>query len=103
MPMLESLYKEFEGKGLKLVAISTDAPGTEYAIRDFVTRYGLTFDVLHDSEGGIMRDYMTTGLPETFLIAKDGVIRFKQIGPVDEIDAKQIRALLDQLLAEPAG
>src|SRR5262249_21120158 len=35
-----------------------------------------------DSDGRVGIDYGVYGVPETYLIDKDGVIRFKQIGPV---------------------
>ncbi|HYV98745.1 MAG TPA: TlpA disulfide reductase family protein [Gemmatimonadaceae bacterium] len=103
MPMLEQLYKDYAAKGLKLVAVSMDAPGMEGPIRDFIKRYGLTFDVLYDADGKIRTDYMTTGAPESFVIGKDGVIRYKQIAAINDRDAAQIRALLDSILAERAN
>ena len=35
-----------------------------------------------DADGRVGIDYGVYGVPETFLIDKEGVIRFKQIGPV---------------------
>lgn len=100
MPMLEKLYEEFGPKGLRLVAISADAPGMEDPIRDFIKQYKLTFDVLYDSPGGIKRDYMALGFPETFIVGKDGVIRFKQIAAISDAKAVEIRGVLTNLLAE---
>ena len=103
MPMLQRLYSEYKAKGLRIAAVSIDLPGMEAEIRRFTARYELGFDVLYDSDGKIKLGYMTTGVPESFLIGKDGVIRFKQISAINERDAAQIRALLDGLLAEPGG
>lgn len=100
MPLLQRLYSEYQQKGLRLAAVSVDIPGMEPEIRRFVQRYGLTFDVLHDPESRIKRDYMTTGYPESFIVGKDGVIRFKQVSAFLERDVPQIRLLLDRLLAE---
>ena len=41
---------------------------------------GLTFPILHDPSGDIGRIYQTTGVPETFLIGKDGIIYKKVTG-----------------------
>ena len=100
MPMLQSIHEQYRAKGLRLVAVSTDAPGMENAIRSFVKKYGLTFDVLYDPEARIMQDYMTPAQPESFIIGRDGVIRYKQVAAITDRDAVQIRALLEQLLAE---
>ena len=37
----------------------------------------------HDLDGRVGLDYGVYGVPETFLIDKQGVIRYKHIGPVD--------------------
>jgi peroxiredoxin len=103
MPMLQRLYEEYHSKGLALAAVSMDTPGMEDAIRDFITRYSLTFDVLYDSKGDITRDYMTTGAPVTFVIGKNGVIRYIHLAAITDSDAMEIRALLDRLLVEPTS
>jgi len=37
-----------------------------------------------DTYGRLSIDYGVYGAPETFLIDRDGVIRYKQIGPITE-------------------
>jgi cytochrome c biogenesis protein CcmG/thiol:disulfide interchange protein DsbE len=101
MPSIQRLYDEYKDRGLQVVAVSVDAPGMEAAIRQFSTEYELSFDILYDPPGAIQRNYMTVGVPETFLIGKDGIIRYKEIGG-REWDADTIRALVEQLLSEPS-
>jgi thiol-disulfide isomerase/thioredoxin len=104
MPAIESLQQEYAPKGLKIIAVSVDDPGTDPAIRNFVKQYGLTFEVLHDpggQEGKISRDYQTTGYPETVIIGRDGIIRKKLLGAHDWNSAEN-RGLIDRLLAEKA-
>jgi len=56
--------------------------------------------MLHDPAGTIQGIYRTTGVPETFVIGRDGVIRKKWIGAEDwNSDGNQ--RLLSSLLAEP--
>lgn len=99
MPAIEKLHQALGPQGLKVVAISMDDPGFEQKIRDFVREYGLTFQILYDPTGKVVNDYQTTGVPETFVIARDGVIRKKVIGASDWNSAGN-RALIAQLLAE---
>ena len=101
MPSIEQLHKSYAQKGLEVVAVSVDDPGTSEQIRDFVEQYGLTFDVLHDPEGRIREQYQTTGYPETVVIGRDGVIRRKLIGASDW-NSPATRALIERLLGEPA-
>jgi cytochrome c biogenesis protein CcmG, thiol:disulfide interchange protein DsbE len=100
MPAIEKLHQALGAQGLKVVAISMDEPGFEQQIRDFAKQYSLTFQILYDPSGKIVNDYQTTGVPETFVIARDGVIRKKVIGASDWNSATN-RALIAQLLAEP--
>jgi peroxiredoxin len=100
MPSMESLFKELGPKGLKMVAVSVDNAGEEQKIRDFVKEYGLSFEILHDAAGAIQGIYRTTGVPETFVLDRDGVIRKKWIG-ADDWASEGNKRLLEQLLAQP--
>lgn len=100
MPSLETLQQGFAPGGLHILAVSVDSTGTDSTIRAFVHQYGLTFEILHDPSGRIQDVYQTTGVPETFVIARDGVIRKKVIG-ADDWASEGNRSLITQLLKEP--
>ena len=106
MPALQRLHEQLGDRGLSIVAVSVDAapgmlgpfgqPGGDVA--EFVSRFGLTFPVLHDASGRIQDRYQVNGLPTTFLIDREGRIRRKVIGAAawDEPPmADQIRQLLE--------
>jgi len=99
MPSIEQLHKAYGPKGLKIVAVSIDDPGTDAGIRAFAKQYGLTFEILHDPTGKIVDEYDITGYPETFIIGKDGVIRKKLMSATDW-NSPEARALVDRLLTE---
>lgn len=101
MPSMELLHRALGPQGLKVVAVSVDDPGQERKITDFAKEYGLTFALLHDPAGAIQRTYQTTGVPETFVIGRDGIIRKKEIGAANWNSASR-RAVIASLLAEPA-
>jgi len=57
--------------------------------------YSLT---VYDDNGRVSIDYGVYGAPESFLIDKNGVIRFKQIGPItEEVWRKKIVPMAKQL------
>jgi cytochrome c biogenesis protein CcmG/thiol:disulfide interchange protein DsbE len=104
MPSIEQLYRALAPKGLKVVAVSVDEPGTDKEIRDFVKQYGLTFDILHDpqgQDGEVSRLYQATGYPETVIIGRDGIIRKTLIG-MSDWNSPQNRGLIERLLADKA-
>ena len=100
MPSIQALQQSLGTKGLKIVAVSVDDPGSEEAIRDFAKEYGLTFEILHDPTGKIQKAYQTTGVPETFVIGRDGVIRRKVIA-ADNWNSLDNRRQLAQMLGVP--
>lgn len=83
MPSIQRLHERFVGSGLRVVAISVDAPGATAAIRSFREELGLTFDIVHDATNTVQKAYQSTGVPETFLIDPQGTIRKKVIGDTD--------------------
>jgi peroxiredoxin len=102
MPSIEILHQRFGRDGLHVLAVSIDSVGSDSTIRAFVAKYGLTFEVLNDPSGRIQEIYQTTGVPETFVIARDGVIRKKVIG-ADDWSSEGNRSLIAQLLREPGA
>lgn len=53
---------------------------------------------LHDFDGRVGIDYGVYGVPETYVIDRQGVIRYKRIGPVTpEIMQKKILPLIKEL------
>jgi len=100
MPSMQRLQERLGPKGLRIVAVSVDDPGQAGAIRRFAEELGLTFDLLHDPTKAIERTYQTTGVPETFLIGRDGTIRRRSIG-AEAWDSEANIAQLERLLAEP--
>jgi peroxiredoxin len=79
MPAIERLYRELGPKGLRVIAVSIDE-GDVRDVASFVNELGLTFEILQDRSGAIQRVYQTTGVPESFLLDKDGLIVKKVIG-----------------------
>ena len=55
------------------------------AAKQLLTELGNPYSqVIYDHDGSTSIDYGVYGAPESFLIDKNGVIRFKQIGPITE-------------------
>ena len=98
MPSMERLHRSFADSGLKIVAVSIDDAGHEDAIRAFIERYDLTFEILHDPTKRIIDQYRTSGVPETFVIGRDGIIRRKTYA--QDWNTPANRALVAQLLRE---
>lgn len=99
MPSLERLSNALGSKGLVVLGVSIDDPGLEPQIRAFTKQYGLTFEILQEGTGNIERMLDAFGVPATFVIGKDGIIRKKLIGAT-AWDSPANKALVERLLAE---
>jgi cytochrome c biogenesis protein CcmG/thiol:disulfide interchange protein DsbE len=78
VPYLEQLAKD---KRIKLVGINYKDP-TDNA-RRFLNRYGNPFVAVGvDANGRTSIDWGVYGVPETYLIGRDGVIAYKLVGPL---------------------
>jgi thiol-disulfide isomerase/thioredoxin len=105
MPSMQRLHERLGGEGLRIVAVSIDAePGQVDAggrrggdIEAFAMDWGLSFAIWHDPDGEIERIYRTIGVPESFVIDRNGVIVKKVIGATEwdsEANVDLIRRLL---------
>jgi cytochrome c biogenesis protein CcmG/thiol:disulfide interchange protein DsbE len=93
MPSFERLHKALADTNLRIVAISVDEFVGGDSVLAFARGLGVTFEILHDSSRTIDRAYQITGYPETFVIARDGTIRKKWIGPADWSSAENVTLL----------
>jgi len=80
MPSMERLYQKFKGKPFEMLTVSIDKDGKN-VVADYLEKFGLTFPALLDPKSKIGKLYRTTGVPETFIINKEGYITHKAIGP----------------------
>jgi cytochrome c biogenesis protein CcmG/thiol:disulfide interchange protein DsbE len=74
------------------------------AAKRWLAQLGNPYDVsIMDQDGRIGIDWGVYGVPETFVIDKQGVIRYKHTGPVTSDDVqKTFLPLIAQLQAEPS-
>ena len=109
MPSMQRLYgsvRDEGGEGFEILAVSIDAPLGQRDVagrlggdlRAFADEFGLTFPILHDPSGNIQRLYQTTGVPESFVIGRDGLIYKKVAGPTEwdlPVNQELVRRLLE--------
>jgi peroxiredoxin len=79
LPVVESLYREFKGKGLEVVAVNIKDK-REDALA-YVKRSKLTYPILMDPEGEIGLLYGAFGTPAIYLIDRKGAVLARLWGP----------------------
>jgi cytochrome c biogenesis protein CcmG, thiol:disulfide interchange protein DsbE len=83
MPSFEALHRDLGPEGLRVVAVSIDKHGARAEIEEFLEDHGISFTILFDPDQRVARTFNTMGVPETFLIDRDGVLVKHWIGRID--------------------
>ena len=97
MPLMEKLYQAYRDRGFVVVAISVDQQGAA-VVKPFVEQRKLTYPVLLDTKLEGVAKFGLLGIPATFLVGADGLIKGVTYGP-KEWDGKEARAVIESLLA----
>ncbi|MES9830621.1 MAG: TlpA disulfide reductase family protein [Candidatus Thiodiazotropha sp. DIVDIV] len=95
MPILQQLYDRYQDMGFVLLGVNVDE---ESALADKMLKdIPVNFPVLYDNENSVSKQYQVKAMPSTFMVDRDGKIRFLHKGykPGYEDDyQQQIRTLL---------
>lgn len=98
MPSMEAAFDALGPQGFQIAAVSIDEGNPEDVLA-FASGLHLSFDILQDRKGEIQQSYETTGVPESFLLDRHGVLIKRVIGPQDW-NSEANRKLLQRLLNE---
>ncbi len=107
MPSLQRLYETVDDGDFEILAVSIDAPFGETDefgrtggnLEAYARVQGFTFTILHDPTGEIQDTFQTTGVPESFVVDRDGII-YKKVAGATAWDAPQNVQLIQRLLEE---
>lgn len=82
MPSIEALYQELrDNEKFSMVTILyNDSP--EKAL-EYLASFHYTIPAFTDSKGTASKNFSVTGVPETYLVDKQGILRKRIIGPYD--------------------
>ena len=85
---------------LTIIAMNFAAGDSRSAALEFIDTVGITFTVAFDTDDGAVADrYGVIGLPATFFIDRDGVLRLLRYGPVIGDDLAEGVATADAIAA----
>lgn len=82
IPQLRAIHATYAAQGLELIGVSVDTDGTDDAIRSFMRDFQMTFPIWRDPDERISSQFLLVGVPATFLIDRDGVLRWRKTGPI---------------------
>jgi peroxiredoxin len=95
MSTLERLSRS-RREALEVLGVNLDR-GSAAKVRVFVRELGISFAILLDPDLAVARLYRVRGLPTSFVVDRDGIVRYREIGSRDWTDAES-QFVLDQAL-----
>jgi cytochrome c-type biogenesis protein len=93
IPELQALHQELEGRGLKVWGVSVDAGEADADVNGFISDFKMTYTVLRDPAERVLSVFRVQGVPASYLIDRDGVVRWRTIGPFKAHDPQLQEAL----------
>ena len=97
-PALERSYEAYKDSDVVVLGVNLTDQDSLKEVESFVHEFGLTYPILLDRDGAVGLLYQLSGLPTTFFINREGIIRTVVIGgPMSETS---IRSKIESLLKE---
>ena len=97
IPELRAIHAAYQQRGLELIGVSVDTEGNDENIRQFMKEFQMTFPVWRDPDERISTKFFTIGVPATFLIDKQGILRWRKTGPIAPHDST-LKAAIERAL-----
>jgi hypothetical protein len=107
MPLLDEMQKKYAHRGVEIVGIALSEPPE--VVRPFIKSMGVEYPIwvdgpVADSNSDLTRDLFArfggVGLPTTYFIGRDGVLRAIQVG---ELNRAILQNRIEKLLSSDSG
>ena len=99
LPTLAKLQQDLTGADFAMLAVSVDEGGGE-AVTAFLRKNRLSVPVLLNPDRSIANLYGTFKFPETYLVDREGIVRYKVIGSRDWSDPAALQLLKEMMAAK---
>ncbi len=97
-PALEKSFEQYRDAGVVVLGVNLTDQDSVSEVNSFVREFKLTYPILLDRDGSVGTFYQVRGLPTTFFINREGIIRTVVVGgPMSETF---IRSKIEALLKE---
>jgi cytochrome c biogenesis protein CcmG, thiol:disulfide interchange protein DsbE len=78
LPDLNTLQQKFADKGFTVLSICIES--SDSIVANYLMKHPVIFPVLVDKKGAVAETFRFSGLPASFMVGKDGIIRHKYSG-----------------------
>lgn len=95
-PGLERFYAAQQAAGKRFVILAVNSVDDAPTAQQFVQQYGITYTPVLDDNQRVATLYNLNATPTSYFIDRQGIIRFVQVGPIDEATLQQKVAEISQ-------
>ena len=82
IPDLQAAYETHQGAGFVVLGVNVEE--SRAAVEPFVAEFGMTYPVLFDETGQLLKQYRAIGLPMSILVDEEGLIQARHTGYLTE-------------------
>ena len=97
VPELQALHQSYHAKGLRVWGVSIDGGEADADVAAFAQDFHMTYSILRDPGERVLSVFRIQGVPASYLIDREGVVRWKTLGPFKADDAGLQTALQQSL------
>lgn len=87
MPFLQRLHHKYRDRGFAVVGVAIDRPGADGKVRGVVRERSVSYPIWLDPQDAFTATFRSTGVPESILIDRNGVVVRRWPGALSEEDA----------------
>jgi len=84
MPRLQQWYEQYGDDGLVVLGVNTLYQDSRTEMEAFVQQFEITYPMLLDAEGEQSRRWLAQPLPRSYVVDRQGVVRWTRLGEVTE-------------------
>lgn len=95
-PGIERFYAAQQAAGKSFVILAVNSVDDAPTAQQFVQQYGITYTPVLDDNQRVATLYNLNATPTSYFIDRQGIIRFVQVGPIDEATLQQKMAEISQ-------
>lgn len=97
IPVLETLYRRYNAEGFTVIGVNVD--GGSDGVADFIKHFNMTYPVVLDNDQSVGELYQVHGIPNMFLLDRDGRVRKHWVGEDEDLGQTvetEVKVLLNQ-------
>lgn len=96
IPAITQLHKEFEPKGMEILAVDVGINDSEAKVKKYIEKYKVSYPVAFDQGAQITKKFKVQGTPTIIIVDKNGVVRYRGAHIPDDLASYYSQLMADE-------